>query len=151
MLGLQTWSTALNNLITFSLIGWYVTRLPFLRRHDTHLFTRDKEPTADQSSLVNQWVSLELLTGIWMRGYLREQHRQQQNQSAPQHGWQLTNAGNLEHTALACWTPSSSDSVLSYWLSWSSLLHVSGSDLRVFFAAWLVWEWLCFSLWEVGA
>lgn len=46
----------------------------------THsLLTPDAEPSTDQiylwpkSNLVNQWALLELLTGIWMKGYLQEQ------------------------------------------------------------------------------
>jgi hypothetical protein len=61
------------------------------------------------------------------------------HQSPSQHGWQLTKARNLEHTAQPAGCSTVLESVLSEWLGWSNFFQAAllGSD---FFAALLVWE-----------
>lgn len=52
-------------------------------------------------NLVGQWVLLELLTEMWVRGYSQELKELKDiciMKSPLQHGWQLTKAGNLEHS-----------------------------------------------------
>jgi hypothetical protein len=77
-----------------------VTRL-FLERC---LFRPDRKLTNKESTdttklKLGEPMSFIGLTGVWVNGYLQEQNTQLYHQSPPQHGWQLTKARNLKHTA----------------------------------------------------
>lgn len=93
---------------------WWLYTIHSWGEGTKHLVTPDQELTTDQtmrtlpkSNLVNQWVLLGLLSGMWVRGYLKEYKWLKDScttQCLPQHercSW------NLETTQLAgklpCW------------------------------------------------
>lgn len=105
------------------------------------------DENAGTTNLVDQWVLLELLIGIWMRGYLEE--------------WKLpkgrcnTKGYPSTGNSLQSWEPGASctacrhlnrlESVLPRWLSWSKSLPDSWSGLKIF-ATQLVWIFLAVQL-----
>ena len=119
----------------------------------------DKGTTPPKPNLVNQWVLLWLLTGIWVSGYLQEQKWFKDNSITKAHPQHL---GNLKHTAQPAgsstgWRMSfpgaSVDlkinqasclvSASSRKLGWSQRLPCSSAWLRVSLAAGLclLWCW----------
>jgi hypothetical protein len=80
-----------------------------------------KVQTLTKSNLVNHWVLLGLLTGIWVRGYWLETAAEPQ---ATQHGWHLTKLGtwNTLHNLQQL---NRLENGLCWCLSWSKLLPSS--------------------------
>lgn len=58
--------------------GYYYVTILFLGRKHTSPLSSDREPMTDQSmdtiNLVNRWILLRLLRGVWGRGYLQGQN-----------------------------------------------------------------------------
>jgi hypothetical protein len=110
-----------------------VTKL-FLGRHNTHVYST-QTGTTDQSkdaTKVQQWVLWDLLTGIWVNGYLQEQEWLKDSCITKGHSsmGDAHKAGDLEHT-----TQPAGNST-----SWRVSFPGTSVGLILFQSAGLLWE-----------
>jgi hypothetical protein len=89
------------------------------------------------------WVFLELFTEIWFWGEL--QRHAAKTAASPKPPQNRVAAHKTWEPGAPCtaWRQCNRlGSVLFWWLSWFKLLLGILAGLRLFWAAWLVWEWL---------
>jgi len=118
----------------------------FLRRQNTHIFSLQTRiiwqvivHIPPKFHLVNQWVSLELLAGVWVMGSLQAQK------------W-FKDTWEPRLHCTACRKLNRLENILSRRLSWSKPLPGSSTGFCffpavglvswVFAAAWFIWQWL---------
>lgn len=91
---------------------------------------------------MNQWILLELLTGIWVRCYWQEQKWLTDSCITKDHIYTCDSPQNWEPKAhcAACWLFSRLESFPSWWLIWSKSLPCSWAGFWFFQAVGLVSE-----------